>query len=228
MKYALSILVLMLPPIAGQASILEPGVVYDLDNHPDGRTASPYYGLRLDGLTTGNSSEVYTFDFEAATSGMTMVYDDEAGTLNISGNAFGGRDGGSDFMAGTTDTWQISFTYTDVYSCNDGGLCANSGVGSISSLLFGTYNLVSEMGRHSYAFQLSTDHRGFTGISGWGWMNHCPMSGDGDNGRYGNGVSCDRHLYSSDWLFTVRDVPAPGTLALLGLGLAMVGMRKKA
>ncbi|MEL6214243.1 MAG: PEP-CTERM sorting domain-containing protein [Pseudomonadota bacterium] len=224
MKYLLIATTVLLAPVAAQATVLQPGE-YALHNHPDGSAASPFYGLRLDGLTTGDTSEIYTFDFEDEDSGMTLAYD--GNSITISGMAFGGRDTGSSYDSDTTDVWQISFTYSDVYSCNDGGLCSNSGVGSISSLLFGSYNLVSEMGRHSYAFQLNTDHRGFTGVSGWGWMNHCPSGGEGGNGSYSNGVSCDNHLYASDWLFTVREVPAPGTLALLGLGLAMVGFRRK-
>lgn len=227
MRFVAAMMMLALAPIAANATSIEANIEYTLENHPDGGAASPYYGLRLDGIGSGDTREVYTFDFEAAGSEMTMIYDDVAGTLTISGTAFGGRDGGSDFVSGTTDVWAISFTYTDVYSCGD-SLCANSGIGSVSSLLFGSYDLVSEMGNHDYAFQLGTGHRGFTGTSGWGWMNHCPSGEGHGEGQYSNGVGCDNHLYASDWLFTVVDVPAPGTLALLGLGLAMVGFRKKA
>ena len=217
---------LALAPLTSGAAVINPDTVYELGNHPDGGAASPFYGLRLDGIGTGDTRDIYTFDFEAAGSGMTLFYDDDAGTITIGGTAFGGRDAGSSFADGSTDVWQISFTYSDVYACGS-GLCANSGSGSVSSLLFGTYNLVAEMGRHDYAFQLNNDHRGFSGVSGWGWMNHCPQGGEGGNGRYENGVGCDNHLYASDWLFTIRDVPAPGTLALLGLGLAGIGLRRR-
>ena len=48
-------------------------------------------------------------------------------------------------------------------------------------------------------------HRGFAGISGWGWMNH------GDP---------EVHHDYSDWLFTAEKlpVPTPGSLALMSAG----------
>ena len=45
---------------------------YTLHNHPDGDAATPYYGLRLDGLLDRNGSSVVTFDFDASDQGAAM------------------------------------------------------------------------------------------------------------------------------------------------------------
>ena len=42
-------------------------VTFELKNHPDGGARPPLYGMRLDGLITGTSSEVWTFSFEPDT-----------------------------------------------------------------------------------------------------------------------------------------------------------------
>jgi len=205
------------------ATPILPDTEYDLSNHPDGSVAPPAYGLRLDGLLTGNSNDEYTFDFENASSAMSMIWDKGADTLTISGTAYGGEDNGGSYEAGTTAIWDIEFIYSGLYSCGPGGLCADNGSGSLSSTL-GMFSLVPVgVASHGYAFQLNTGHRGFAGISGWGWLNHCP-AGDYE----GSGASCESHVYSSDWLFTAtQKVPEPGTLALFGLGLFGIGVARR-
>ena len=37
---------------------------YNLHNSPDGGAQPPLYGFRLDGLFTGYSSDIFTFDFD--------------------------------------------------------------------------------------------------------------------------------------------------------------------
>ena len=211
--------------LGAQATVIDADTLYDLSNHPDGGAADPLSGLRLDGLLTGHTADIYTFDFEDAASSMTMLWDSATNTLTITGTAFGGEDGGSAYVSGTTEIWNITFTYNDMYVCGT-GLCSNSGTGTVSSATFGSYDLIAVSGRNSYAFQLDLDHRGFAGISGWGWMNHCPSAEN-----EGAGGACDTHLYASDWLFTAEKTPVsePATLLLLGIALAGMGLvrRKK-
>ncbi len=53
-------------------------------------------------------------------------------------------------------------------------------------------------------FFLGFDHRGFAGISGWGWVNH---SGAPD------------HVVASDWLFTVgAPIPEPSAASTFAAG----------
>jgi len=209
------------------ADAIMPNTGYDLANHPDGSERPPGYGLRLDGLISGDGSDVYTFDFEAKDAGMHMFWhkDDETNELNISGRVFGGLDNGTGYEDGRY--WDVDFTYTGLYSCFGDALCSNAGSGSIDSSGFGSFALSAYSGSHDYAFRLDTGHRGFAGISGWGWLNHCYADGaSADDGNIG--ADCGQHVYSSDWLFTAtKKVPEPGTLGLLGLGLFGMSLARR-
>ena len=71
----------------------------------------------------------------------------------------------------------------------------------------------------SYSFRLGDEnndlgHRGFSGISGWGWLIHGPPGSS--------------HVVASDWLFTVGDlVPTPGSLAIFGIAAGALARRRR-
>ncbi|MCB0483241.1 MAG: PEP-CTERM sorting domain-containing protein, partial [Flavobacteriales bacterium] len=190
-------------------------------NHPDGGIAPPLYGFRLDGLL-GDPAKEYTFDFDHSGSNMTLTWD--GSKIVIDGTAFGGEDIGGGYKAGTTDLWNIHFEYKiGISQSANGGLidlvvhADNQNFGTISSS-FGSWELEDQSNNNQntgLAFQLGDEdgggHRGFSGISGWGWVNH------GANCISGR---CD-HIYSSDWLFTAEknQVPLPATIWLFGIGL---------
>ena len=85
---------------------------------------------------------------------------------------------------------------------------------------------------YSFAFNNFDDYRlaghpGFAGpetFVGWGWLNHW-QTGDAPRG----------HIYASDWLFTgtyvpeitITEVPEPGALIIFGLGIAVLGARRR-
>ena len=221
-----------------------------LGNHIDGSEALPYYGLRLDGLIDGSSSKVYTFDFEAST-GMYLDYDSVANTIRIHGQVFGGRvattgntSTGSYNSSDAVGTWEVDFTYrmnvnpiafeedevklevTDHdYANNDGYIKFLSGTSTLAAGT--TFDLVDESGTHPFSFRFFDDaHRlpgGTTGILeddlvGHGWLNHAWADGSGSGG------SLNDHIYASDWLFTVTEIPNPipepstvGAMSLAGL-----------
>lgn len=195
---------------------------YTLNNHPDGGAASPYYGLRLDGLL-GSSSDEVTFDFDDAANGSSMSMDYTVGNIHIYGNAWGGVDSGSSYVNPTL--WAIDFTYNTGVAVNGDGVKVSgpdySNVGTISDGTT-TYGLTDYSGKHDYNFKLDYGHRGVSGLSGWGWVNYFDMGTD---------PADSVHESASDWLFTATKDPAsapePSVLALMALGLLGFGFTRR-
>lgn len=211
---------------------------YILFNHPDGSARPPKYGLRLDELFNITSNhDVFTFDFEHAASRMRLFYDDAdtPGDLTddevrIAGTVFGGLDRGSDYHPDYSGIWEVDFRYTENFV--SGGTQIEIGPNSPNNTgfirsTFGMGNnepipMWDEDGNHGFSFKFNNtdNHRlGGHGISGpewfvgWGWLNHHDPN---------------VHVYSSDWLFTGKIVPEPGTVATLVAGLgALLARRSK-
>jgi hypothetical protein len=217
---------------AGAATALPPATgTYQLHDHPDGTEVPPAYGLRLDELFNATADhDVFTFDFDNALSNMRMDY--TGTTIHIYGVAFGGRDIGNAYANDAyRGVYTINFTYNfgvgivpgddDVY-VNPGthynfGTITSPG-GTTVNLRDGHYD--ASAGQLDFRFGNEDNdlgHRGFNGLSGWGWLFH---QVGGPTGTYVNDTS-------DDWLFTATLIPAPGTAALLGLGGLIAGRRNR-
>ena len=194
--------------------------MYQLHNHPDGNALPPAYGLRLDELYNATSGhDIYTFDFSAMASNVQMAVTPT--TIHIYGQSYGGRDIGGGYAADIdAGVYSFSFVYNigvqpvagddDIYVLAD-----MQNTGWISTPRGDTIALVDKSDGN-YSFRLGDEdndagHRGFNGISGWGWLNH--------GGR--------PHVAASDWLFTAELVPAPSAMGLLALAGVAAGRRRR-
>jgi hypothetical protein len=207
--------------------------LYELHNHPDGVLRPPLYGLRLDELfdiTPGNNNDDYTFDFDHASSNMSMFF--TGSTIHIYGQSWGGRDVGSAYANDIyRGIYQIDFTYNigvtpvplddDIYVelppylYNTGTITAPASAGGVVIPLHDGHYTVDGP---DLDFRLGDEsnnqgHRGFNGISGWGWLFHGP-----ENAPY---------YESSDWLFTAVPVPAPASVGVLCLAGVLAGRRRR-
>lgn len=226
--------------LTGAGSASAAIINYNLASHPDGSENPPPYGLRLDGLYTLNSNDVWTFDFDAPSSNMKLILDTHSETVRIYGTAYGGLDVGSGYDADLQGVFQVDFTYSANVTVNDSGLplleveaspeapATNNGFirplftaddGSIFITSGETIALEQEM---EFFFNNTDDHRLNCGVDpcgpdtfvGWGWLNH----------------SDSAHIKASDWLFTATVVPVPAAVWLFfsGLGaLGFVGRRRR-
>ena len=171
---------------------------YHLCNHPDGSARPPRYGLRLDelfDLTEGHDK--FTFNFEAP--GAFVYLDYDGVTIRIHGIVFGGLDKGHKYDSEKSGYAKIDFTFPLVTpSPGDDDLVAVEGSGSIIWKVGTpdevTIPLIAYTGDNDFAFRFGNEdhdlgHRGFFGLSGWGWLNH--------------GDDLETHHAASDWLFTV-------------------------
>jgi hypothetical protein len=204
-----------------QAAIIANGV-YNLHNHPDGSAQPPRYGLRLDELYNVNPTghDIFTFDFDDARSNVTMTV--SPGMISITGSAWGGRDTGTGYAAALQGLYSFNFVY-NVGVANhpsDDDIWVVADLQNFGSITTPTGDVIPLVDKSdgNYSFRLGDEnndlgHRGFNGISGWGWLNHGPVGSP--------------HVSASDWLFTATLVPAPSTLALVGLGGVLVGRRRR-
>ncbi|PIQ62061.1 MAG: hypothetical protein COV99_07280, partial [Bacteroidetes bacterium CG12_big_fil_rev_8_21_14_0_65_60_17] len=186
---------------------LEDGV-YKLQNHPDGAVNPPFYGQRLDKLFGGLGP--ITFDFEHAQSDMRMRIENGGQTIVIYGHTWGGRDTGNSYdFAGL---WDVQFVYDGTVTPAPGDddliVTVESDRGTIIPRYTTSHfsaNQVFQLApkfANGFSFRLGNEdsdngHRGFDGISGWGWLQHD-----------GNGTLS--HKSTSDWLFTAH--PAPDSM----------------
>lgn len=197
---------------------------YSLSNHPDGNALPPAYGLRLDELYDHTSGhDIFTFDFEHAQSSMVMHVTPSA--IYIQGVAWGGRDTGTGYA---NDAYQGLYTIDFTYNigvmavAGDDDIHVNgpnqANMGSILTPIGDNIPLWDERGNFGYSFRIGNEnddlgHRGFSGSSGWGWLNH---------------HSAENHIAAGDWLFTFSEpIPAPGAAALLLTGMGVSAGRRR-
>jgi hypothetical protein len=170
---------------------LPPGL-YRLHDHRDGRAAPPRYGLRLDGLQTGNPHDVFSFDFDGP--GAAVFLELGQGSARIFGTAYGGRDVGDHFES--PELWDLEMRYalTDP-SSTTGRLesigAPGSNLGTLRRRSDSRVFTLEDFGGPP-SFVIGSGHRTPPDVfSGWGWLKH------GGAAEY---------LADSDWLFEIEPV----------------------
>ena len=179
---------------------------YVINNHPtiaipDGDTP---WGLRLDGLLTGNTNDKYTFDFEYPGAKMYMTLDGDE--VRVFGKAYGGLlDGDGNYIPEESGFWEIEFNYNSVNELpGDDDLATDpnstgSSTGTIKQLFGGGIeaDLSDFAGKRGNSFYIGDDikdngFKNYDGVAGWGWLNH---SGS------------EQHVYTSDFAFVIDPQP---------------------
>ena len=216
-------------PAGSLTDLMVPGF-YELNDHPDGMLAEPFYGLRLDGLG-GDPSREFTFSFDEGGADMFLelkAVDSEIYSVRIFGWAYGGEVENNAYV--DPILWAIDFTYDAVVEMGD-RLVSNTFDQATGTIMAKEDGRDFTMGQSfdlrefvdspdKKTFFIGTGHRGVDGLSGWGWLNH-------------SGTSIDEHVYDSDWLFVVGDmtdpkmVPEPAVVTLLVLGLGGLLARRR-
>ncbi|MBX9737810.1 MAG: hypothetical protein K2X32_12880 [Phycisphaerales bacterium] len=207
-----------------QGSVVQTGT-YQLFNHPDGSQSPPPYGLRIDELFNATSGhDVYSFTFD--TNGAYMRMDYTGSTIRIYGAAYGGRDVGSTWaVEATTGLYAIDFTYNIGVglAAGDDDVAVNANrqnFGTITAPGGQIINLTNQADSSGLSFRFGDEnndlgHRGFSGLSGWGWLAIVNANGS---------VS---HVNAQDWLFVAR-IPAPSAGAMLALAALGASRRRRA
>jgi hypothetical protein len=168
-------------------------VMFTLHDHPNGDLNPPSYGLRLDDLIPSGE---YTFSFDysdgSGNASVVLAYDDVAGTVHISGRAFGGKDTGTSWDPANRGWINIDFTFTTNVSLSDdcsGGVgddiyvkpsASNTGTVSLDgwggNAVFNFSDKANTTGC-SFVFDNDTDSKGNASLAGnpsiWsgsGWL----------------------------------------------------------
>lgn len=200
---------------------------YALHNHPDGNARPPLYGAKLNELYDVTSGlDVFTFDFDAP--GAAMFLDFTGSTIRIYGQALGGRDTGTTYA---NDQYLGMYTFDFTYQYGVGLAPGDDDVMVVlpptkynyGTLLAPTGDTISLRDGHYNGSQPDfrfgdenndLGHRGFAGISGWGWLFKA-LPGEGYT-----------YTADSDWLFTATYIPTPGVAGMLSVA-GLAGLRRR-
>lgn len=208
--------------IAGETVVAE----YEINDHPNGGLVPPTYALRLDNIF---GFEKATFSADTFNDATLTVLQDDAGAfiIDIAGTFHGGEDIGGAW--GTTFDIAANFRYAanvvataNGYQVN-GFTTLNNGVftrldTNESTTWYGMEDSAGDNGPIGGTFTFASDGWEIPGDdSSWvgrGWLTQ------NDDGSM-------TAAPAQDWIFTANLIPAPGSLALLGLGgLAAVRRRR--
>jgi len=194
--------------------------IFDLIDHPDGALNPPPYGLRVDNLLGSGQATLSIGTFSDT---QLRVFEDEGDiSIQISGTLFGGVVDGSGGYE-SPESYEVDFTYAANVTADGGGWLvtdtnpSNTGTLTRTSTgeviqLYSTPNIGETFVFRPDGHRLAGDSTSFVGR---GWLTD---QSDGSDPLGG----------TRDWLFIgiEREVPAPGSVALLALG-GLVGSRRR-
>lgn len=203
-------------------AVINPGF-YALGNHPAFQ-AGPA-GLQLDELYNVTADhDRFLFDFDHPQS--QVILEVSPGILRVYGDVWGGR---WNFNIFWNDQYRGLYSFNMSYTIGvqqvpgDDDLWVNGpnniNTGWITTPLGDTIPLYDERGNFGFSFRLGDEnhddgHLGFSGMSGWGWLNH--------------GANPALHRPIGDFLFASRGlIPAPGSGALALLGVVLAASRRR-
>jgi hypothetical protein len=186
-----------------------------LHDHPGGGLLPPAYGLRLDDLL-GDGRWTFSFDHSDGNESarVTLECDEVAGTIHITGRAYGGQVVNNAWSASSRGWVNIDFTYSSNFSVKDdcGDLSgddfyvtadntANSGTVTLDGWggdpVFAFSDRSGENNACSFIFDNDEDSKGNQAIAN----NPALWSGSGWLQPTANG--------SRDWLFTGEEISIP-------------------
>jgi hypothetical protein len=199
---------------------------YEINDHPNGGLVPPTYALRLDNIFGFEKATFSADTFNDAT--LTVLQDDAGGLLiDIAGTFHGGEDLGGTW--GTTFDIAATFRYAANVAATANGwqvtgfTTLNNGVltrldTNESTVWYGMEDSIGENGPIGGTFTFAADGWKIPGDDstwvGRGWLTQ------NDDGSM-------TAAPAQDWFFSANLVPAPGAMALLGLGGLAAARRRR-